>query len=112
MCRKKLVSAVRAATLSVVGIPWRKIDPQIWAMNARSGLPSVGRALTAPPPSLLTLPSSRSHPDRRAVALAGLGIQPPRRHRGVARLTVHGDGSPVDDEVLVRRELDVDPVHR
>src|SRR5579864_1775542 len=104
MCRKKLVSAVRAATLSVVGRPWRKMEPHTWDANARSGFPSVGRALT------LGLRCRRSYAHRLAVALAGLGVEPPLGHGGVARLTVHRDRGAVDHEVLVGRQLDVDPV--
>src|SRR5207244_2097612 len=48
MCRKKLVSAERAATLSVVGSPWRKMDPQTCSTNARTGLACPGVALIDP----------------------------------------------------------------
>src|SRR5207244_2462965 len=45
MCRKKLVSAVRAATLSVVGMPCRNIDPHTCSTKARSGFACPGVAL-------------------------------------------------------------------
>src|SRR5487761_1082369 len=111
MCRKKLVRAVRAATLSVLGMPWRKIDPQTWPRKALIGLPSVGRALTAASSSVAPSPD-RSDAHGHAVVLPRLGVQAPLRHRGVTRLPVHGQRAAVDHEVVVRGDRDVHPVHR
>src|SRR5438309_10161645 len=72
MCRKKLVSAVRAATLSVVGRPWRKIDPQIWPRNFL--VTSIGfglvSALTSNPQCLAIVGAARV---RREAPLRGFG---------------------------------------
>src|SRR5580704_16252627 len=110
MCRKKLVSAVRAATLSLVGRPWRNTDPQSCATNARTGFAESGVALTDRVPSYAQ-PASSSDPEGLAVALLGVDQQAPLWRLVVPGSTGRDKRCPVDRKKSVGCDLDVHPVH-